>query len=52
MKIGQVNEALDNHMQTPHFKKLDAQSKETLAQPMELNLLTHVKQTADSSRKK
>ena len=45
-------EALDNHMQTPHFKKLDAQSKETLAQPMEVNLLTHLKQTADSSRKK
>jgi quinol monooxygenase YgiN len=35
-------DALDNHMQTPHFKKLDAESKETLAQPMEVYLLSAI----------
>ena len=32
--------ALDKHMQTPHFKDLDRKSKETLAQPMDVQLLT------------
>jgi quinol monooxygenase YgiN len=31
--------ALDKHMQTPHFKDLDRKSKETLAQPMDVQLL-------------
>jgi quinol monooxygenase YgiN len=35
-------DALDAHMQTPYFKALDAQGKETLAKPMEISLLTQV----------
>lgn len=33
-------EALDAHMQTPHFKDLDAAFKELLAKPMDIDLLT------------
>ena len=32
--------ALDKHMETPHFKALGEKNKETLAQPMEIHLLT------------
>lgn len=31
--------ALDKHMQTPHFKQLGEKNKETLAQPMDVQLL-------------
>ena len=33
-------DALNAHMQTPYFKQLDAESKETLATPMQIDLLT------------
>lgn len=33
-------DALDAHMQTPHFKDLDLAFKELLAKPMDINLLT------------
>ncbi|MGI4788323.1 MAG: putative quinol monooxygenase [Janthinobacterium lividum] len=33
-------EALDAHMQTPNFKELAEASKEMLAKPMEIDLLT------------
>jgi quinol monooxygenase YgiN len=32
--------ALDHHMQTPHFKHLEQENKETLAMPMDVQLLT------------
>ena len=38
--------ALDNHMQTPHFKDLDRKSKATLAQPMQIDLLTEQSEVA------
>ncbi len=33
-------DALDAHMQTPHFKALGEVSKELLAKPMDIDLLT------------
>jgi len=33
-------DALNAHMQTPHFKDLDSAFKELLAKPMDINLLT------------
>ena len=33
-------DALDAHMQTPHFKALGEKSKELLAKPMDIDLLT------------
>ena len=35
-------DALDAHMETPYFKALDASSKETLAKPMDIDLLTQI----------
>ena len=35
-------DALDTHMQTPYFKALGEISKELLAKPMEIDLLTQV----------
>ncbi len=35
-------DALDAHMQTPHFRALDEACKETLAKPMDIDLLTQV----------
>lgn len=35
-----AQEALDAHMQTPHFKALGEKSKELLAKPMDIDLLT------------
>jgi quinol monooxygenase YgiN len=33
-------DALDAHMETPHFKALSEKSKEILAKPMDIDLLT------------
>ena len=38
--------ALDQHMQTPHFKDFAEKSKETLAQPMDVHLLTDQSEAA------
>ena len=35
-------DALDAHMQTPHFQALDAAGKETLAKPAEIDLLNQI----------
>ena len=35
-------DALDKHMQTPHFKNLGEATKDTLAEPMEISLLSMI----------
>ncbi len=35
-------DALDAHMQTPHFKALAEESRETLAKPIEISLLAMI----------
>ena len=41
-ELWQSQEALDLHMATPHFKKLAAETRDLLAEPLEINLLTEI----------
>ncbi len=41
-ELWQSQDALDRHMATAHFRQFEAESRDLLAEPIELNLLTEI----------